>query len=135
MKNLVKKIPVPISGAMLTSASLGNLLSSYGVIFKTIFGTISAIILLLLILKIFMDTQTVIEGFRNPVIASVTPSFAMGVMVLSTYIRNYLPNLAYFLWITAVTTHVLLVLYFTKTYVGDFDARKVFPGYLVLNFL
>jgi len=132
MKNLLKRIPVPISGVMLASASAGNLLSSYGAIFKTIFGTISAIILLFLILKLSIDIQSILEDFKNPIIASVTPSFAMGVMVLSTYIRHHLPNLAYFLWIIAIVFHVFLILYFTKKYAGDFDPKEVFPGYLVV---
>ena len=82
MKDLVKRMPIPISGLMLASAAAGNLLSSYGVIFKTVFGMISAIIFFLLIVKLFIYRETILDELKNPFILSVTPSFAMGAMVL-----------------------------------------------------
>ena len=37
MENLINKVPVPMAGLMLALATAGNLVSSYGAIYKTIF--------------------------------------------------------------------------------------------------
>lgn len=91
MNNIIKKIPLPVSGLMLASAAAGNLVVSYGSIYRNVFGIISTIVLLLITIKVLMYPKALAEGFDNPVIASVTPTFSMGIIILSTYIKPYLP--------------------------------------------
>lgn len=54
MKRIVKQLPVPIVGLMLALAATGNLVLSYGNIYRNIFGILSAIILILMLLKIII---------------------------------------------------------------------------------
>lgn len=132
MKALIKKIPVPIAGLMLALATGGNLLLSYGAIYRSIFGTISALILLLLILKIFFDTKGVLDSFKNPVIASVVPTFTMGLMLLATYINPYAHSISFGIWVIALLLHCLLIVQFTVKFIFNFDIKKVFPSYFVV---
>lgn len=132
MKEVIKKISIPISGLMLALAAAGNLIGPYGSIYKNILGTVSAIIFLLLLIKIFTDTKAVIESLNNAVIASVAPTFPMGLMILSTYIKAFLPSIAYGLWITGLLIHSLLIVYFSKKFILNFDIKKVFPSYFVV---
>jgi len=130
--NIIKKLPIPIAGLMLALGATGNLLASYGNLYKNILGLLSAIIFLFLIIKILAYPQDVYEELNNPVIASVSPTFSMGLMILSTYIKPIQPMIGYILWSIGILIHALLILYFTKKFILSFDIKKVFPSYFVV---
>lgn len=129
---MLRKLPLPISGLMLALAALGNLLLSYGSIYRNILGAISGLLLILLLVKIVIAPQAVREGLENPVIASVMPTFSMGLILLSTYIKPYASSAAYCLWLLGIALHVLLIALFTKKYVMYFNIKKVFPSYFIV---
>lgn len=132
MKSFIKKIPLPIAGLMLSLATGGNLLLSYGDIYRNVFGSISALILLLLILKIMFDSKGVLDSIKNPVIASVAPTFTMGLMVIATYIKPYAHSISFRIWVFALLLHCILIIYFTIKFIFNFDIKKVFPSYFVV---
>ncbi len=132
MVKIIKKIPVPISGLMLSLGAAGNLLASYGNTYKYIFGALSAIIFLLLLVKIFTYTKAVVESLNNPVVASVAPTFSMGMMILSTYIKPIHSSIAYGLWIMSILLHILLMIFVTKKFILRFDIKNIFPSYFVV---
>ncbi|SHJ69395.1 TDT family transporter [Paramaledivibacter caminithermalis] len=132
MERVIKKIPIPIAGLMLALAALGNLILSYGSVYRNIFGVISAGILILLIIKILTGFKTIVEKLNNPVIASVSPTFSMGLMILSTYIKPSLPSIAYGIWILGILIHCVLIVYFTKKHVLKFSIEKIFPSCFVV---
>lgn len=129
---MIKKLPLPIAGLMLALAALGNLLLSYGSMYRNIFGIMSGIILALLLVKIIIMPKAVKEGFENPVIASVTPTFSMGLILLSAYIKPYASSAAYCLWLLGIALHVVLILTFTMKYIVNFNIKKVFPSYFIV---
>lgn len=61
MNEFLKKYPVPIVGLMLGLAAAGNLVQSYGEIYRSIFGIISAILLILMVVKIVKYPKGVSE--------------------------------------------------------------------------
>jgi exfoliative toxin A/B len=132
VKSLIKKVPIPIAGLMLSLATGGNLLLSYGATYKNVFGIVSALILLLLILKILLDTKGILDSIKNPVVASVTPTFTMGLMILATYIKPYAPSISFGIWIFALLLHCFFIIFFTTKYIFNFDIKKVFPSYFVV---
>ncbi|ARE87014.1 potassium-tellurite ethidium and proflavin transporter [Clostridium formicaceticum] len=113
-------------------AATGNLVLSYGNIYRNIFGLISIMILGALTIKVSAQPESFTEAFENPVIASVSPTFSMGLMILSTYIRTYLPSIALGVWILGLLIHICLMLHFTKKYLLKFNIKKVFPSYFVV---
>ncbi|SHJ97373.1 exfoliative toxin A/B [Caminicella sporogenes DSM 14501] len=129
---IIKKIPLPIAGLMLALAAMGNLILSYGIVYKNIFGILSFVIFILLVLKMGIYRKDIVEDLKNPVIASVFPTFSMGIMILSTYIKPHLPYVAYGIWILALVIHFSLIIYFTKKFIFNFDIKKVFPSYFVV---
>ncbi|WP_349772664.1 hypothetical protein [Lacrimispora xylanisolvens] len=66
MRDLIKRVPVPMSGVMLGCAALGNLLQSYSESIRYVFGIISFLLLMLLVLKITMYPSDVKEDLKNP---------------------------------------------------------------------
>jgi len=132
MNQILKKYPVPIVGLMLGLAAAGNLLQSYDEVYRSILGLISAILFVLMVVKIVKYPKGVKESLDNPVVASVFPAFSMGMMLLSTYIKPFAGSLAYIIWILAVILHIVLILWFTKKFVLNFKIKQVFPSWFIV---
>lgn len=132
MDQVIKKLPIPIAGLMLALAATGNLVLSYGNIYRNTFGILSGIILILLLIKIVKYPKSVRESLENPVVASVFPTFSMGIMLLSTYIKPYASSLAFGFWVFGLSFHVALIISFTRKYIINFNIKKVFPSWFIV---
>lgn len=132
MKDILNKISVPISGLMLGLAALGNLVSPEGIIFKIIFGVIAAVILLLLVIKIVSNPKAITEELNNPAVAGVASTFPMGIIVLSVYVNSFFPAAAYAMWIAGIIMQFVIIIFFTRKFIFNFDIKKVFPCYFVV---
>lgn len=132
MKQLLNKVPYPMAGLMLALASTGNLVMSYGTNYRYFFGILSSLLFILLVAKIITDPQSIKEGLSNPVVASVMPTFSMGVMILSTYLEPFTSNLAYYIWLAGIAIHMILIITFSAKYIAKFNIKGVFPSYFVV---
>ena len=132
MSNFIKKIPLPMAGLMLALAAVGNLVQSYGEIYRNIFGVLSFFLFLMLLGKIVFYPGQVKAELDHPVVASVFPTITMGTMLLSTYIKPYLPNFAFVVWVASVLGHLILMVRFTKKYILNFNIKKVFPSWFIV---
>ena len=132
MKKIIKNLPVPAAGLMLGLAAAGNLVASYGNIFKSMFGIVSALLLLLLLIKATFTTRAVMEDLKNPAIAGIAGTFPMGIMILSAYIQPFSPIIGYGMWMVGTVLQCVLIIYFTKKFIFNFDLQKVFPSYFVV---
>ncbi|MCT4594145.1 MAG: TDT family transporter [Anaeromicrobium sp.] len=132
MKDYIKSIPLPIAGLMLGLAACGNLVSSYGLIFKYICGFFSFSILFLLIFKIILLPKVVSKELENPIVNSVFLTLPMAVMILSTYIIKFHYTMAFLIWSLGLGLHILLLIDFTKKYILNFNMTKVFPSYFIV---
>lgn len=117
---------------MLGLAALGNLMGPYSLSLRYFLGSLSALIFISLILKVILYPNSLKEGFGNPVVASIFPTFTMGGMLLSTYINPYFPTLALGLWGLSLALNALMIILFTKAYVLNFAIKKVFSSYFVM---
>ncbi len=132
MNEFLKKYPVPIVGLMLGLAAAGNLIQSYGEIYRNVFGILSAILLVFMLGKILKYPKDVVKSLDNPVVASVFPTMSMGIMLLSTYCTPYLSSFAYLMWIIGIILHIILILWFTKKFVLNFNIKQVFPSWFIV---
>lgn len=130
MNKTIKTLPIPITGLMLALAACGNLLLSYGKIYRYLCGAIASIILLLVLIKIITNPKSLKKDLENPVIASVFPTLSMGIMILSTYIN--LNNLGFTIWCVGFGLHILLIIFFTVKYILNFNIKKVFPSWFIV---
>lgn len=129
---MIKKLPLPIAGLMLALAATGNLLMSYGNGIRNIFGILSFVVMLLIVAKVVAAPSSVKEGFENPVVASVMPTFSMGIILLATYIKPFAASLAFGVWVFGIVLHVIFILAFTAKYMLNFNIKKVFPSYFIV---
>lgn len=132
MEQILKKYPVPASGLILGLAAAGNLIQSYGETYRSIFGIISAILFVLMIIKIVKHTDGVRESLQNPVIASVFPTLSMAAMLLAAYLKPLSESAALILWITGLVFHILLIFWFSKKFVFSFKIKQVFPSWFIV---
>ncbi|MBQ6098762.1 MAG: TDT family transporter [Methanobrevibacter sp.] len=131
--NLIKNIPIPICGLILALISLGNLLQDIHPFLRYLFGGIGIIFLILIILKIVFYPENIKRDFKNPIIVSSSGTFSMSLMLLSTYIIQFQPGIAYTLWIIGIALHILLMIYFTYHFIiCDFDISNVYPSYWIV---
>ena len=104
--NLIKTLPIPITGLILALLSLGNLLNDINPNLKLLFGGLGCIFLILIILKI-------IFYFDN--------------------LTHFMPSIAYALWIIGIALHILLMIYFTYHFIiHDFNISDVYPSYWIV---
>jgi exfoliative toxin A/B len=132
MNQILKKYPVPIVGLILGLAAAGNLVQSYGEVYRSILGIISGLLLILMIAKIVKYPKGVAEKLNDPVVASVFPTLSMGIMLLSTYLKPYGASLAFIIWIIGAALHIILILWFTKKFVFNFKVKQVFPSWFIV---
>lgn len=132
MGQIIKKLPIPIVGLMLGLAALGNVVQSYSNTIRSVFGLCAGIILILVLVKIVMYTKGVKEALQNPVVASVFPTLSMGIMLISTYLKPYIGQAAFIIWIIGVLLHIILMIQFAKNYIVGFNIKKVFPSWFIV---
>lgn len=131
MKNIIKKIPVPIAGLILALATMGNLLEDIHINIKYAYGITALVLSVLLLLRIVFYKKSVIEDLKNPLILTVFPTFYMAMMVLATYAVGFSFQTAFILWLCAVLFHFLWIIYVTKRLILKFNIEKIFPSIFV----
>lgn len=129
---MIKRIPLPIAGVMLAMAATGNLIQTYSPELRLVFGAISAIIGILLIIKFIMYPKLLSEDLKNPVVASVAPTFSMAVILLAAYVKPYANTVGLTLWFIGFILHCALILLFTFRFILKFDIKKMFPSLFIV---
>lgn len=129
---IIKKVPIPLCGVMLGVAALGNLLQSYSEGVRYVCGVIAGLLLILVLLKLILFPGAVKEDMKNPIMASVAGTFPMALMILSTYVKPFIGQAAYFIWLFAILLHIVLILYFTVKFIVKLQMPKVFASYYIV---
>ncbi|RAK11747.1 tellurite resistance protein TehA-like permease [Halanaerobium saccharolyticum] len=132
MQSLIKKTPIPIAGLMLGLAGLGNLVADYNIYYRYLAGILSVLTALFLIGRFLIARDSLGPDLRNPVIASVTPTFFMALMILATYLLSITPNLASSIWYSAIILHTVWVIWFTIRFIFNFKIQQVFASYFIV---
>ena len=81
---------------------------------------------------IIMFPQMIKEDMKNPIMASVSGTFSMALMLLSTYVKPYIGAAAKYIWFFAIALHIVLIVYFTIKFVVKLDLTKVFASYYIV---
>lgn len=132
MKDIIKKVPIPLCGVMLGLAALGNLLQSYSEGIRYFCGILAAFLLVLILLKLIMFPKMIKEDMNNPIMASVAGTFPMALMLLSVYVKPFIGSAAYVIWLLAICLHVILIIYFTVKFLLKLQMPKVFASYFIV---
>ena len=136
---LKRKEPLLVqSGLVLGLLALGNLLGSFSHIFRYIFAGLALVFFLHLLVGMVTHGKQVSNQLKNPLIASVFPTFLMQGMLASTYLASWTflgtwtMSLARFLWWLSFISLVLLMIYYFFSFVIPFKWENVYPSWTVL---
>lgn len=130
---MIEKIPLPICGVILALFSLGNLLNDTHPLLKSICVALGMIFLILIISKLILYPEKIKADFQNPILTSNSGTFSMSLMLLSTYLSPFIPNIAFGIWILGVALHILLMIYFTYHFIiHNFNILTVYPSYWIV---
>lgn len=131
MNNIIKNMPIAISGTLLAVLSIGNLFEDN--LIKSITFILGLTIILILLLKLVYYRKELLKELSNPVILSTSGTFSMAVMVLSTYIVNTNYYLSLIIWLIGVLLHLLLIIYYTIHHIIlDFNIEKYYGSLWVV---
>ncbi|MFF5995084.1 TDT family transporter [Lysinibacillus sp. KU-BSD001] len=137
MTSWLKTIPIPMSGLMLGLVSLAKLHFSLNMeLLGALYFTIGVALFLLLLCKIIFTFSHVVSDLKNPIIASVAPTFSMGTMVMCSIVaaQTSLQTLAMIGWGMAACLQFTLVLYFTYAFVWKHkvNIQSVYPSWFIV---
>ena len=136
----VKSVPIALGGLSLALAALGNVLMAHfnqnqpDYLIRKICGVLSAIVFLMLLLKVVLHFSHAGAELKTPVPLSVLPTSTMALMLLSVYIKQYLDpagNVALVMWYASVAVHVCIMLLFAKRFIIGFKLGTVFPSWFI----
>lgn len=142
MKSSFKKIshhasqlPSPMAGLALAIASLGwaweNMSSSIDGRAQSICAVIAALMLASLVIKFVLHPTILKQELSHPVVGSVIPTFAMGLMVVSNALGHYFPTEGLILWLTAIAIHIVFLAMFVYFRAIDFKLEHMVPSWFV----
>lgn len=133
MQDVIKKVPIPLCGVVLATASFGNLFAAYSTAIHHFCGAFAAFLLSLVLLKAVMFPKMIVNDLKNPIIASASGTFPMSIMVLSTYaVSLFGKDVAYTLWMVAIALHATLMVYFTFQFMFKLKIKNVFASYFIV---
>ena len=134
--NFLKRVPLPLSGVVLGFAALGNLLAIYNPYLKTVCGILSFVGILFVTCKYLTMPNSFATDMKNPVLASVSGTYTMTLMLLATYIKPIIPVVAVILWYVAIIFHFVLMIYFTLNFILKIkipdDMMKIAASYFIV---
>ncbi|MGF1719892.1 TDT family transporter [Vibrio kyushuensis] len=134
MKYRVMNAPTPMAGLALGIASLGwcweNLIDLHG------YGqwsgaAIATGLLSILAVKFLFHNHLLREDLAHPVVGSVVPTFAMGVMVISNSLGHFYALAGDLLWLSAIALHVVFLVSFIYHRSREFKLHHMVPSWFV----
>ena len=131
--NIIKNLPLAITGLILAILSLGKIYTDFSGIFF-IFGSI---LIYLVLLKLVLHFDAFNKELNNLIALSTFGTFSMALMLFSTYLKPlFLPlsqTIALGIWILGIIIHLTIIILFTKNYVlANFDIENVFATWWIV---
>ena len=131
--NIIKNLPLAITGLILAILSLGKIFAD----FSSIFFIIGSILIFLIFLKLVLHYDIFINELNTLITLSTFGTFSMALMLFSTYLKPlFLPlsqSIAFGIWILGIIIHLSILIVFTKNYViKDFEIETVFATWWIV---
>lgn len=128
------KIPTPAASLALGIASLGwvmeNVMPLNGAA-QTAGAALSAALLACVAGKFLLHPALMLKEMRHPVLGSILPTLAMGLMVVSKALSAHAPEAGEGMWIAAVSLHIFFLAGFAWCQFRDFKFSAMVPSWFV----
>ena len=135
LRHRVSRLPSPMAGLALAIASLGwaweSMVPGLNGQGQLVGASIAAVMLLMLVAKFVLHPRVLIEELTHPVVGSVIPTFAMGLMVVSAALGKFNHAIGVALWLTAIAIHIGFLSMFIYYRAIDFKLEHMVPSWFV----
>lgn len=122
-----------MSGLVLGTMAVGNLLSNYLPIIKLPFTALALFLYFLLIKGIITNKEQALKEIQSPLVSSVFPTFFMvGMLFSSLAIQLGLKVIGLPFWWLFVIGNLVLITYYCLNFVIKFSWENVYPSWTVL---
>lgn len=132
MKDFTSKLPLPVAALALGWVLLGNIFKNLIPFLSDICMIISLILLILIVLKLILDTKSFYKSLKSPVGLSLFSSFSMSLMLISVWMKVVLDKANIYIWIVGVVLHTIIMIIFTLKYVLNFKMKYVFSSWFLV---
>ena len=131
--NIIKNLPLAITGLILAILSLGKIFTD----FSSIFFIIGSLLIFLILLKLVLHFDAFNNELNNLIALSTFGTFSMALMLFSTYLKPlFMPlseSIAFGIWILGIIIHLTIIILFTKNYIlANFDIENVFATWWIV---
>ncbi len=130
-RDALAKVPVPTAGVALGLASLGNLLAPWSNVLQIVCGSLSLVMVALLVLKVVVHPKLMHDDLGNAIAASVLGTLFMSIMLLARHVAPIAFEAAFAIWAFAVFGHCALIVWFTARFMRKLKLPEVFPTYFI----
>ena len=131
--NIIRNLPLAITGLILAILSLGKIFAD----FSSIFFIIGSVLIFLVLLKFVLHFEAFNKELNQLIALSTFGTFSMALMLFSTYLKPlFLPlsqTIAFGIWILGIIIHLTIIILFTKNYIlVNFDIENVFATWWIV---
>ena len=131
--NIIRNLPLAITGLILAILSLGKIFAD----FSSIFFIIGSVLIFLVLLKLVLHFEAFNKELNQLIALSTFGTFSMALMLFSTYLKPlFLPlsqTIAFGIWILGIIIHLTIIILFTKNYIlVNFDIENVFATWWIV---
>lgn len=131
---IIGKVPTPMAGLALGIASVlwcwENFIPLHGEA-QLVGAVIGGLLLLVLTAKFILHPQQLAQDLAHPVVGSVVPTYAMGLMVVSVTVSRFSLVAGAVLWSVAVILHLSFLTVFIVHRSKDFALHHMIPSWFV----
>ncbi|XKY35827.1 TDT family transporter [Enterovibrio sp. 27052020O] len=134
MRRHLNLLPTPMAGLALAIASLGwswENAGNFDGVAQNVGAIIGGTMLLLIAFKFVLSPKNLWADLQHPVIGSVVPTFAMGVMIVSSALGKWSPLTGDTLWLVAVGLHLTFLCSFVYHRAKSFSLSHMVPSWFV----
>lgn len=132
MRSMIRRVPVPLSGVMLSFAAFGNFIRNDSQGAWAVMEWIAGALMALLILKGICYPEEVRRDLRNPAVAATSGTFTMGMMFFAVSLKSVGIPLGTGFWWAGLLLHVALLIHFTIRFVFHFHLKEVYTSWFLV---
>ena len=133
-RSFFSSVPTPLAGLALGIASLGlgleNALPLHS-LGQTIGAAAALLLLLCIACKFILHPSLLQQELAHPVLGSILPTFAMGLMLVSKALGAWHALAGEMLWLAAIGLHLLLMAAFACHRIRSLKLHQMVPSWFV----
>ncbi len=129
---IIKRIPIPFCGVVLSIASLATLLNEIAIWAHYLLGCIAFIFFAAILAKIVLFPKSIMEELENPLSSAVVGTFPMMLFSFVPHFEHIQHYLGFVLWGVALMLYLVIMIRFTIKFAIKTPIDEITPAYFIV---